>query len=70
MLVDDPMVASECNPCDEEVLLQEGWDKEPCWERLVAHRQAQLFLSVYADDKQMVGRKSTLASVWKNVEKD
>ena len=35
----------------EEVLLQEGWDKVPGWEWLYAHRHAQLFLSVHADDK-------------------
>ena len=36
----------------------------PSWEGLYVHRQADLFLSVFADDKNMAGRRTSLAPIW------
>ena len=43
----------------EKVLLKHGWEKIPNWECLFVHREKGLFLSVYVDDMQLAGKKTT-----------
>ena len=45
----------------EDVFMPEGWETARSWEGLYVHRQADLFLSVFADDKNMAGRRTSLA---------
>ena len=42
-----------------------GWEQEPNWECLFAHRPQRLFLSVYVDDIKSVGRMQNLSPMWK-----
>ena len=49
----------------EEVLLELGWRKVPNWECTFVHRKQRLFLSVYADDMKMGGKKQNMAPTWK-----
>ena len=54
----------------EEVLLQEGWDKNPSWECLCVHRQAQLFNSVCRRHKHDLETSQLRPCVVKIEEKD
>ena len=53
----------------EEVFMPEGWETARSWESLYVHRQADLFLSVFADDKNMAGRRTSLAPIWLKLKK-
>ena len=44
----------------EKILLKHGWEKIPNWECLFVHREKGLFLSVYADDIKLAGKKKIL----------
>ena len=49
----------------EKNLLQHGWENVPIWECLCVHREKGLFLSVYADDIKLAGKKQNLDPMWK-----
>ena len=54
----------------EEVLLELGLEKVPDWDCLFVHRKQGLFLSVYADDIKMAGKKQNMAPMWKRLMKN
>ena len=54
----------------EKILLQHGWEKVSNWECLFVHRQKGLFLSVYADDIKLAGKKHNLDPMWKVLNKE
>ena len=49
----------------EKILLKYGWEKVSTWECLFAHREKGLFLSVYADDIKLAGKKQNVNPMWK-----
>ena len=49
----------------EKILLKHGWEKIPNWRCLFVHREKGLFLSVYADDIKLAGKKQ---KSWSDVE--
>ena len=44
----------------EKSLLKHGWEKSPNWESLFVHREKGLFLSVYVDDINWLGKKQNI----------
>ena len=54
----------------EKILLKHGWEKNPNWECLFVHREKGLFLSVYADDIKLAGKKQNLDPMWKLLNKE
>ena len=54
----------------EGILLKHGWEKIPNWECLFVHREKGLFLSVYADDIKLAGKKQNLDPMWKVLNKE
>ena len=54
----------------EKVLLKHGWEKIPNWECLFVHREKGLFLSVYADDIKLAGKKQNIDPMWKVLNKE
>ena len=54
----------------EKILLKHGWEKIPNWECLFVHREKGLFLSVYADDIKLAGKKRNLDPMWKLLNKE
>ena len=36
-------------------LLEQGFEKVPCWESLFVHRRKKVFLSIYVDDIKLAG---------------
>ena len=54
----------------EKVLLKHGWEKIPNWECLFVHREKGLFLSVYADDIKLAGKKHNIDPMWKVLNKE
>ena len=49
----------------EKILLKYVWEKVSNWDCLFVHREKGLFLSVYADDIKLAGKKQNLDSMWK-----
>ena len=49
----------------DKVLSEHGWRKVPNWECLFVHREKGLFLSVYADDIKLAGKKQNIDPMWK-----
>ena len=47
-----------------------GWEKVPHWECLLLHRNQGLFLSVYAYDINVAGKKQNMAPMWKKLMKN
>ena len=47
-----------------------GWEKIPNWECLFVNRENGLFLSVYADDTKLAGKKQNIYSGWKVLVKE
>ena len=41
-----------------------GFEKVPFWECLCVHYDKKVFLSAYADDYKMAGRKSNIGPMW------
>ena len=54
----------------EKILLKYGWEKIPNWECLFVTREKGLFLSVYVDDINLVGKKQHLDPMWKVLNKE
>ena len=53
----------------ENILLKHGWEKIQNWECLFVHREKGLFLSVYADDIKLTGKKQNIDPMWKVLNK-
>ena len=53
----------------EKILLKCGWEKVSNWECLFAHREEELFLSVYVDDIKLIGKKQNINPMWKVLNK-
>ena len=49
----------------EKVLSEHGWEKVPNWECSFVNRGRGLFLSVYVDDRKLVGKKQNIDPMWK-----
>ena len=54
----------------EKIQLKYGWEKIPNWECLFVHREKGLFLSVYADDIKLAGKKQNIDLMWKALNKE
>ena len=54
----------------EKILLKCGWEKVSNWDCLFEHRQKRLFLSVYADDLKLAGKKQNIHPMWKVLNKE
>ena len=54
----------------EKILLKHGWEKIPNWECLFVHREKGLFLSVYADDIKLAGKKQNTNPMWNLLNKE
>ena len=54
----------------EKILLKHGWEKIPNWKCLFVNREKGLFLSVYADDIKLYGKKQNLDPMWKLLNKE
>ena len=54
----------------EKVLLKYGWEKVSDWECLFVYRVKGLFLSVYADDIKLAGKKQNIHAMWKVLDKE
>ena len=50
---------------DDKIMKECEFGKLVDWECLYVHRELKLFLSVYADDQQMAGKKKNLGAMWK-----
>ena len=48
----------------QNILIEEGFEKVPCWECLFVHRQQKLFLSIYVDDFKMSGVHKNVDKMW------
>ena len=53
-----------------KALLKYGWVKVSSWECLSVHRELGLFLSVYADDTKLAGKKHNIDLMWKVLNKE
>ena len=74
--MEDPIVPLERNLCGhplagllwerqfQKVLVEHGWEKAPNWEWLFVNRAKGLFLSVYADDFWLTGKKQNIYPTW------
>ena len=65
-----PLAGPLCERQFEQILLEHGWEKVPCWERSFVNREEGLFLSVYVDDIKMAGKKQNNCPTWKIIMKD
>ena len=54
----------------EKILLKQGWEKVPGWNCLFVHREEEFFLSVYADDIKLAGKKHNIDPMWKVLNKE
>ena len=54
----------------EKILLKYGWEKVSNWECLFVHREKGLFLSVYVDDINWLGRNKIYYPMWKILNKE
>ena len=50
--------------------MKHGWEKIPNWECLFVHLEKGLFLSVYADDIKLAGKKHNIDPMWKVLNKE
>ena len=80
--MEDPVVPLERNLCGhplagllwerqfEKIILKHCWEKVSNWECFFVHREKGLFLSVYADDTKLAGKKQNIDPMWKLLNKE
>ena len=71
--MEDPVVPLERNLYGHPLvglLLKHDWENSKLGMSLFVHREKGLFLSVYVDDIQLVGKEQNLDPMWKVLNKE